>query len=93
MSGRLIRLTYPDGETLHDRYDFGGNLLSAVGLEGGQSHTYLKALTYDKFGQRVLVADGNGDVTHYAYNPLNRSLGRAALKWVRGGPAAAVRFS
>ena len=56
------------------RYDFGGNLLSAEGEEGGQTYTYLKEMTYDKFGQRVFVADGNGDTAHYSYNPLNRRL-------------------
>ncbi len=56
------------------RYDFGGNLLSAEGEEGGQTYTCLKEMTYDKFGQRVFVADGNRDTAHYTYNPLNLRL-------------------
>jgi len=31
--GRMLRITYPDGEVLTNRYDSGGNLASAEGVK------------------------------------------------------------
>jgi RHS repeat-associated protein len=78
--GRLLRITYPDGEVVTNVYDSGGNLASAAGVKRvdsqGQNHsyTYLQSLLYDKFEQRSLVTQGNGVKTAYSYDAANRRL-------------------
>ena len=64
---RLRRLIWPDGEALTYAYNSGGLPQSATGSKGTYSYPYLKALTYDKFEQRVFLRQGS-------YNPLNRRL-------------------
>src|SRR5713226_8073626 len=72
--GRLLRLTYPDGEILTNVYDSGGNLLSTSGDKNGFHYNYLKRLSYDQFEQRVLVEAGNGVNTAYTYDAKTRRL-------------------
>ena len=72
--GRLQELVYPDGEVLTYRYDSGGLLESAVGEKRGIRTRYLEAMAYDKFQQRVRVELGNGVVSRYRYDPLDRRL-------------------
>src|SRR6266702_4769141 len=87
--GRLLRLTYPDGEVLTKFYDSGGNLASTEGVKRvdstGQNHRYeyLHNLFYDKFEQRVFVVQGNGVKTAYSYDASTRRL--AALTATRQG--------
>ena len=42
--GRLLRITYPDGEVVTNTYDSGGNLTNASGVKAvaasGQNHRY-----------------------------------------------------
>ncbi|MDM8554109.1 BPSL0067 family protein, partial [Desulfococcaceae bacterium HSG7] len=82
---RLRELVYPDGEKLTYSYDSGGLAESASGEKGDYDYPYLKALTYDKFEQRVFMRQGNGVETTYNYNPLNRRL--ATLKGKSKGKA------
>jgi RHS repeat-associated protein len=78
--GRLLRITYPDLEIVTNVYDSGGNLTRASGVKRldsqGQNHryNYLHALHYDRFEQRVLMEQGNGVKTAYAYNAQTRRL-------------------
>jgi len=78
--GRMLRLTYPDGEVLTNVYDSGGNLQSASGVKAvaasGQNHRYqyLHNLSYDKFEQRVFVEQGNNVKTAYSYDAKTRRL-------------------
>jgi YD repeat-containing protein len=78
--GRLLQLTYPDGEVLTNVYDSGGNLQSASGVKGTTTsggvyrYRYLKNLSYDKFEQRVQMEQGNGITTTYAYDAQTRRL-------------------
>jgi len=87
--GRLLRITYPDGEVVTNTYDSGGNLTNARGVKAvaasGQNHRYqyLQSLLYDKFEQRAFVEQGNGVKTAYAYNAQTRRL--AALTALRQG--------
>ncbi|MFC4122900.1 SpvB/TcaC N-terminal domain-containing protein [Nonomuraea zeae] len=74
--GRVLRLTYPDGEVLSYGYNSGGLPDSATGLKNGQSYPYLKRLDYDKFDQRVLLVAGNGTETRYTYDDEDRRLSR-----------------
>jgi len=45
-----------------------------AGKKGSYSYPYVKAVTYDKFEQRLAVQQGNNAVTTYRYDPLNRRL-------------------
>jgi RHS repeat-associated protein len=78
--GRLLRLTYPDGEVVTNVYDSGGNLQSTAGVKAqaasGANHryTYLRSLFYDQFEQRALVEQGNGVRTAYTYDAQTRRL-------------------
>ena len=87
--GRLLRITYPDGEIVTNTYDSGGNLTNASGVKAvaasGQNHRYqyLQNLLYDKFEQRVQVTQGNGVKTVYSYDANTRRLNN--LNAVRQG--------
>jgi len=76
--GRMMSITYPDGEKVKYGYDAGGLLERAAGHRtlGGatQVEPYLSSLMYDEFGQRVGMLLGNGVRTGYAYEPLTRRL-------------------
>ncbi|MCI5180784.1 MAG: sugar-binding protein, partial [Candidatus Electrothrix sp. AW3_4] len=80
---RLRQLIYPDNELLAYLYNSGGLAESASGRKGDYDYPYLKALTYDKFEQRVFMRQGNGAETRYDYNPRNRRL--ANLKAAAAG--------
>ena len=87
--GRLLRITYPDGEIVTNTYDSGGNLTNASGVKAvaasGQNHRYqyLQNLFYDKFEQRAQVTQGNGVKTVYSYDANTRRLNN--LNAVRQG--------
>ncbi|MGW0570348.1 SpvB/TcaC N-terminal domain-containing protein [Streptomyces tauricus] len=72
--GRVLSLTYPDGEELEYTYDSGGQVAAATGTKKHYSYDYLKSLDYDKFGQRTRVELGNGTATSYAYDAEDRRL-------------------
>jgi RHS repeat-associated protein len=76
--GRMMSITYPDGEQVKYGYDAGGLLERAAGHRalGGatQVEPYLSSLMYDEFGQRVSMLLGNGVRTDYTYEPLARRL-------------------
>jgi RHS repeat-associated protein len=71
---RVLRMTYPDGETLTYDYDAGGQVNRATGRKATFDYTYLARLDYDKFGERVLQETGTGVRTTYAYDPADRQL-------------------
>src|SRR5437016_8187293 len=87
--GRLLQITYPDGEVVTNVYDSGGNLTNATGVKAvaasGQNHRYqyLQSLLYDKFEQRSVVTQGNGVKTAYTYDANTRRLSN--LNAVRQG--------
>ncbi|WP_159074406.1 SpvB/TcaC N-terminal domain-containing protein [Streptomyces dioscori] len=72
--GRVLSLTYPDGEELAYTYDSGGQVTAATGTKKHYSYDYLKSLDYDKFGQRTRVELGNGTATTYTYGAEDRRL-------------------
>ncbi len=84
--GRMLQMTYPDGEVLTYGYDGAGLVTSAVGVRPAtaktpqETETYLASMEYDEFGKRVAMAFGNGVVSRLAYDPLTRRL--AALETV-----------
>ncbi|SEF70746.1 RHS repeat-associated core domain-containing protein [Nonomuraea solani] len=72
--GRVLQLTYKDGEVLTYAYDSGGMITSAGGSKKGSEYSYLKRIDYDKFGQRVAMDLGNGVRTTFAYDAEDRRL-------------------
>jgi RHS repeat-associated protein len=72
--GRLVTLTYPDGEVLTYRYDSGGRLRQAAGQKGRFSYPYINRMEYDKFGAPAFSEAGNLVRTSYSYDPLVRLL-------------------
>lgn len=72
--GRMVEMTYPDGEKLHYSYDNGGLLNAAWGEKASNRYDYVKSLTYDEFNQRKRIEYGNGTVTTYDYDQLTRNL-------------------
>ena len=83
--GRMLNMTYPDGEVLTYGYDNGGLLTSAVGDRAGTQRPYLKHIYYDVFGKRVDILTGSGSTsdsdqsgtgTRYEYIANNQRLGR-----------------
>lgn len=85
--GRILNMTYPDGEVLTYQYDSGGLARKASGAKGGFAYTYVNRLEYDKFGERAFVEAGNGVRTTYAYDPQTRLLTN-----LRAGKANAALF-
>ncbi|WP_407334176.1 SpvB/TcaC N-terminal domain-containing protein [Enterovibrio sp. 27052020O] len=71
---RLRELTYPDGELLVHEYDSGGSMKAMSSTKGEYTYAPLKALTYDKFGQRVYMQFGNDTVMTYSYEAERRRL-------------------
>ncbi|MGW1718187.1 SpvB/TcaC N-terminal domain-containing protein [Streptomyces sp. NPDC002156] len=72
--GRVLSMTYPDGEELEYTYDSGGQVTAAEGKKKHYTYDYLKSLDYDKFGQRTRIELGNGTSTTYTYDAEDRRL-------------------
>ncbi|WP_369034861.1 SpvB/TcaC N-terminal domain-containing protein [Streptomyces adonidis] len=72
--GRVLSMTYPDGEELEYTYDSGGQVTAAEGRKKHYTYDYLKSLDYDKFGQRTRIELGNGTSTTYTYDAEDRRL-------------------
>jgi len=72
--GRLLSMTYPDGEVLTYGYDAGGQLSSLSGTLRSVRYDYLLHQGYDEFGDTVRMVYGNGVETRRAYDPKSRFL-------------------
>lgn len=84
--GRMLRITYPDGEIVTNVYDSGGNLASTHGDKNGYHYNYLKQLSYDRFEQRVLLEAGNSVKTAYTYDAKTRRLNTLTAGKGSGNP-------
>jgi RHS repeat-associated protein len=72
--GRMLDLTYPDGEKVTYTYDAGGSVKTVAGIKAGTSYVYVSHLGYDEFEQRARMIQGNGVETRYTYDPRTRRL-------------------
>ena len=70
--GRMLSMTYPDGEEITYTYQWGGDLLSMHGNKNGNDRTYIREIQYNSFGQKENVNYGNGTSAHYTYDALHR---------------------
>jgi RHS repeat-associated protein len=95
--GRMMSITYPDGETVTYAYDAGGLLESATGHRAAGSaapgdEVYLASMMYDAFGQRVRRVLGNGVGSAYAYDPLTRRLASLTTTTPLGRTLQAITY-
>ena len=75
--GRLLRIDYPDGETVTYSYDLGGSLRGVRGDRQGLAGVpYVRDIRYNRHGQRVLELDGDSVESHWVYDTLNQRLVR-----------------
>ena len=70
--GRMLTMTYPDGEVLKYTYGYGGDLISMCGDKGSEHHVYVPSITYNDFGQRSRIDYENGTYATYHYDALHR---------------------
>ena len=73
--GRLLRLTYPDGEVLKYHYDAGGRTQSVSSFrKRGQKTSYVDDIFYDEYGKQSRITYGNGVTTVNTYEPDTQRL-------------------
>ena len=70
--GRMLTMTYPDGEVVTYTYCYGGNLKTMYGDKGTAHYDYVTDITYNDFGQRSRIDYGNGTRAAYTYDVLHR---------------------
>jgi RHS repeat-associated protein len=96
--GRMMSITYPDGETVEYAYDAGGLLERATGHRAPGTavpgdEVYLASMMYDEFGQRVRMLLGNGVVSAYRYEPLTRRLASLTTTTPLGRTLQAITYA
>jgi RHS repeat-associated protein len=72
--GRVLSMTYPDGEVLTYTFNAGGQVKGARGVLGGVTYDYLSHRGYDAFGDVVRTVFGNGVETRRGYDAASRRL-------------------
>ena len=70
--GRMLSMTYPDGEEVAYTYLWGGDLYSMHGTKGANHRVYVSKILYNTFGQRSQVEYGNRTKAYYTYDALHR---------------------
>ncbi len=70
--GRILDMTYPDGEVVTYDYTYGGDLVSMYGDKGLEHHDYVTDITYNDYGQRSRIDYDNGAYATYTYDALHR---------------------
>jgi RHS repeat-associated protein len=66
--GRVLAMTYPDGEVITNTYDSGGLVKAVAGVKSTHTYQYVDQLEYDKFGFRNVLGLGNGTAHERAYD-------------------------
>ncbi|MBO7541291.1 MAG: hypothetical protein J6T33_06495, partial [Bacteroidales bacterium] len=69
---RVQRIVYPDSEVVTYNYDLGGQLYSVSAFKNNVSSSLINSILYDEFGHRTQVNFGNGVITNYTYDILQR---------------------
>ena len=70
--GRMLPMTYPDGEKVDYTYQWGGDLNDMLGTKDGVRRKYISSILYNTFGQRSHVVYGNLTEAFYTYDALHR---------------------
>ena len=71
--GKLLDMTYPDGEKVCYWYDSSGQL-TEVYIKKKDGVHYVEEIGYDKFGDRTYIRYGDKSETRYSYLPTTRRL-------------------
>lgn len=71
---RVKSIIYPDGEIVNYKYNRAGNLNNVSSDKDGNHYKMINGVGYDKFEQRVYLANGNGTETTYEYETNRRRL-------------------
>jgi RHS repeat-associated protein len=71
---RVKSIIYPDGEVVNYKYNRAGNLNNVSSDKDGNHYKMINGIGYDKFEQRVYLANGNGTETTYEYETNRRRL-------------------
>lgn len=72
--GRILNMTYPDGEVLTYTYDAGGKPTQVSGKRNGTTTSYVNSIQYNDLEQRTAFGWGNGVTSSYTYYPDTRRL-------------------
>ncbi len=72
--GKLLSMTYPDGEKVCYWYDASGQLSDVYVNDRKKGDYYVEKIGYDKFGDRIYMRYGNGATAEYAYDEQMRRL-------------------
>ena len=90
--GRMLDLTYPDGEKVTYGYDAGGSIKTLAGTKAGTNYVYVSHLGYDEFESRARLIQGNGVETRYTYDPQTRRLSDVAADLPGAKPLQRLHF-
>ena len=63
--GRMLSMTYPDGEWVSYRYNAAGDLYGMDWAKDSQSGCFIDRIRYNKYGNRTYMEYGNHTATHY----------------------------
>ena len=69
---RIHSIVYPDGEVVSYRYNLGGMLKSVSGTKSNHNYPYIDSIRYNKFELKEVVYYGNGTMSLYGYDTLQR---------------------
>jgi RHS repeat-associated protein len=72
--GRIMKMTYPDGETVYYQYNTAGNLRSMYSEKDSRRYEIIRQLGYNEDEQKVFKLLGNGTKTTYTYEPERKRL-------------------
>ena len=72
--GRVLNMTYPDGEFLQYAYDAGGKVSGVSSTRNATATNYVTSIQYDELDQRTSIAFGNNVSTSYLYYPDTKRL-------------------
>ena len=70
--GRMLSITYPDGEEVSYTYQWGGDLSAMQSVMGVNTRTYIGQIQYNDYGQKSHVTYGNSASAEYSYDALHR---------------------
>jgi RHS repeat-associated protein len=71
---RTEQIIYPDGEKVHYKYDWGGNMNRMIGTVNNADFNYVDQIDYDHYEQRTYMRYGNKTENHYIYRGDTRQI-------------------
>ena len=90
--GKLLDMTYPDGEKVCYWYDSSAQL-TEVYIKKKDGVHYVEEIGYDKFGDRTYIRYGDKSETRYSYLPTTRRLSSTQISRPQVGSAPGYTLS